>query len=398
MSLANGRSHLAIPGPSIMPDRVLQAMHQPAPNIYEGALVELTAGLVPDLKWVAGTEHHVAMYICNGHGVWEAALANTVAPGEKVLVPSCGRFGHGWAEFATRMGIEVELIDFGKRAPMDLEVVGRALEADKDHKIKAVLATHVDTSSSVLNDIPALRKLMDDLGHPAMLWADCVASMGCDRFEMDAWGVDLAITASQKGLMTPPGMAFIFFSPKAQAAREGMKMVSPHWDWSARAFPEMFYEFFGGTAPTHHLFALREALNMMREEGLEAIWKRHDVLARALWAAADVWGQDGPMELNIADPACRSRAVTSLRLGSPNATALRDWVSANASVTLGIGLGMVEMGDPAWHGFFRVGHMGHLNAHGMMGVIGVMEAGLQALQIPHGGGAVAAAAGIIAKG
>lgn len=398
MSLANGRSHLAIPGPSIMPDRVLQAMHQPAPNIYEGALVELTFGLVPDLKRVAQTEHHVAMYIANGHGVWDASLANTIAAGEKVLVPSCGRFGHGWAETAKARGIEVELIDFGKRSPMDMEVVARSLEADKDHKIKAVLVTHVDTASSVLNDVPAMRKLLDDLNHPAMLFADCVASMGCDRFEMDAWGVDLAITASQKGLMTPPGMGFVFFSPKAKEARDRLGVIPKYWDWQERAFPEMFYQFFGGTAPTHHLFALREALNMMNEEGMEAIWRRHDVLARALWAACDAWGVGGPLELNIDNPAHRSRAVTALRIGSPHGTALRDWVAANAGVTLGIGLGMAEPGDPAFHGFFRVGHMGHLNAHGMLGTIGVIEAGLQALSIPHGGGAVAAAAEVIAKG
>lgn len=398
MSLASGRPHLAIPGPSIMPDRVLQAMHQPAPNIYEGALVDLVAGLVPDLKWVAGTEAHVAMYICNGHGVWEAALANTVAPGEKVLVPSCGRFGHGWAAFAETMGIEVELLDFGKRSPMDFDVIAQSLEADKDHRIKAVLATHVDTSSSVLNDIPRLRKLLDDLDHPALLFADCVASLGCDRFEMDAWGVDLMIAASQKGLMTPPGMAFVYFSDKAHEARKGLKAVSPYWDWTVRGFPKMFYEYFGGTAPTHHLFALREALNMLQEEGLENVWHRHDVLARSLWAACEAWGQEGPLELNISDPALRSRAVTSLRIGSPHGTDLRKWVAENAGVTLGIGLGMVEMDDPAWHGFFRVGHMGHLNAHGMLGVIGVIEAGLQALDIPHGRGGVAAAAGVIAAG
>ena len=398
MSLAHGRPYLAIPGPSVMPEEVLRAMHRSAPNIYEGDLVALTDSLIPDLRRVARTEHAGTFYIGNGHAAWEAALANVVAPGDRVLVPATGRFGHGWGDMAAGLGCDVQVIDFGKRAPFDLDRVEAALRADREHRIKAVLASHVDTSSSVLNDIAGLRAALDAAGHPALLMADCIASLGCDRFEMDAWGVDVMVAASQKGLMVPPGLGFVFFGPRAAEARSRMERVSRYWDWVPRANPEYFFQYSGGTAPTHHLYGLRAALDMIHAEGIEAIWARHDVLARAIWAACEVWGQGGPLELNIADAAHRSRAVTALRIGAPYGTDLRKWTEHQAGVTLGIGLGMAEPGDPEWHGFFRIGHMGHVNAHMVMGALGAMQAGFTALDIPHGSGALEAAAGVMARG
>ena len=397
MSLAGGHPYLAIPGPSVMPEEVLRAMHRASPNIYEGELIEMTAGLIPDLRDVARTKGDVAIYIANGHGVWEAALANTVAPGDRVLVPATGRFGHGWAEVAEARGVTVDMLDFGKRSAVDLDRVEAALRADKSHEIKAVLATHVDTSTSVRNDIAALRQVLDTVGHPALLMADCIASLACDRFEMGAWGVDVMIAGSQKGLMVPPGLAFVFFSERAAEARRALPRVSRYWDWTNRANPELFYQYFGGTAPTHHLYGLRAALDMIRAEGIEAIWDRHERLARAIWVACEAWGQTGPLELSIADPALRSRAVTALRIGAPHGSDLRRWVQDHAGVTLGIGLGMAEPGDPAWHGFFRIGHMGHVNAHMILGALGAIEAGLMALDIPHGPGGVGAAAQAIAE-
>ncbi|MGR3545484.1 MAG: pyridoxal-phosphate-dependent aminotransferase family protein [Roseovarius sp.] len=396
MSLAHGRAYLAIPGPSVMPEEVLRAMHRAAPNIYEGDLIEMTEGLIPDLRAVARTRQHATIYISNGHGAWEAALANTLKPGDRVLVPATGRFGHGWAEVAQGQGIAVEMLDFGKRAPIDLNRVEEALRADKAHGIKAVLATHVDTSTSVLNDIAGLRAVLDAVGHPALLMADCIASLACDRFEMDAWGVDVMVAGSQKGLMVPPGLAFVFFSDKAAEARRALPLVSRYWDWTHRANPQMYYQYFGGTAPTHHLYGLRAALDLIAAEGgVEAVWARHDRLARAIWAACEAWGQEGPLELNISDPTLRSRAVTALRIGAPHGSRLRSWVQDHAGVTLGIGLGMAEPGDPAWHGFFRIGHMGHVNAHMVLGALGAIEAGLNALDIPHGAGGLSAAARVI---
>ncbi len=398
MTLGHGRHTLAIPGPSVIPDRVLAAMHRPAPNIYSGELVEMTHSLIPDLKAVARTTHAVAIYIGNGHAVWEAALANVLSRGDHVLVPATGRFGFGWGEMATRLGAEVEVMDFGKRAPVDLARLEERLVADKAHKIKAILAVQTDTSTSIRSDIAGMRAALDRAGHPALLMADCIACLACDVFHMDDWGVDITISGSQKGLMTPPGLGFIWFNDRADAARETANCVTHYWDWRPRAAPDDYYQYFAGTSPTHHLYGLREALTMLlHEEGLEAAWARHEKLARAVWAAFEAWGQEGPVELNVADPAHRSHAVTSVRIGSPHGTALRDWLSEKAGVTLGIGLGMAPPGDPAWHGFFRVGHMGHVNAHMIMGTLGAIDAGLKALGLPHGKGALEAASQVISE-
>ncbi|SPF81911.1 pyridoxal-phosphate-dependent aminotransferase family protein [Pseudoprimorskyibacter insulae] len=398
MSLAHGRSYLAIPGPSVMPDAVLRAMHRASPNIYEGELVDMMKTIVPDLKRVARTDGHVAIYICNGHGAWEAALANTVAPGEKVLVPVVGRFGLGWAEMARAMGIEIEIIDFGRNAPFDPARVGERLKADTGHEIKAVLAVHVDTSTSLRNDMAGLRAAMDDAGHPALLMADCVASLGCDRFEMDAWGVDVTVSASQKGLMVPAGVGLVFFNDKAHEVRKAMPRVSSYWDWKPRAFPGQFYEFFGGTAPTHHLYGFQTSLEMIHTEGMEAVWRRHEVLAQAIWAAADTWGQGGPLRLNVADPAHRSHAVTTFFLGADYARDLRMWTQENMGVTLGIGLPLEELNAQRGQSqHFRFGHMGHVNAQMILGLLGTVETGLAALNIPHGRGGVAAAADVLAQ-
>lgn len=395
MTLSQGRPYLAIPGPSVMPDAVLQAMHRAAPNIYAGEIVDMTQSIAADLTRVARTSGKVAIYICNGHGTWEAALANTIAPGDKVLTLATGRFGHGWAEMATALGAEVEVLDFGRQAPVDPARLQDELRADSGHRIKAVLTTHVDTSTSVRNDMMQVRKALDAAGHPALLMADCIASMGCDRFEMDEWDVDVAIAASQKGFMVPPGLGFVFFNDKAARVRAQMSRVSRYWDWGPRSAPALFYEYFNGTAPTHHLYGLRVALDMINQEGIEAVWARHEQLAQAIWAACDVWGQGGTLRLNISDPAHRSHAVTSLGLTTPDGTRLRNWVEEKAGLTLGIGLGMADESDPKGDGYFRFGHMGHINAHMILGLLGTVQAGLQALEIPHGGGALDAASRVI---
>lgn len=396
MSLAQGRTILSMPGPSVMPDRVLQAMHQAAPNIYQGPIVELMPQLMADLRAVARTSQNVAIYIGNGHAGWEAVNTNIFSRGDKCLALITGHFGLGWANHATALGIEVESLDFGLRAPVDPARVEAALRADKDHQIKVVLLTHVDTASTVLNDVAAVRAAMDAAGHPALLAVDCIASMGCDRFEFDAWGVDVAVAASQKGLMVPPGLCFVWFSDKARAVSETAGLRTPYWDWRLRSQAELFYQYFFGTPPTHHIFGLREALTMIGEEGIEHVWARHDQLARAAWAAVEAWGQGGEISLNVADPAARSRAVTSVRFASPDATRLRQWCETEAGVILGLGLGMSSAADPKGDGFLRIGHMGHLNAHMMLGTLSVMEAGLIALGIPHGAGGAAAAARVVA--
>ena len=298
MSLSNGRAYLAIPGPSVMPDAVLRAMHRASPNIYEGELHDLTRSLIPDLQAVAMTKSKVAIYIGNGHAAWEAALANTLSRGDTVLVLATGPFCIGWGEMAAQMGVHVETLDFGVNAPVDPARVRAYLAADTAHRIKAVLAVHVDTSTSVKNDIAALRAAIDAARHPAMLFADCIASLGCDRFEMDAWGVDVMVAGCQKGLMTPAGISFVWFNAKADAARGDC--VTRYWDWRPRAAPELFHQYFNGTAPTHHLYGLRAALDIMLAEGLDNVFARHATLARTIWAAFDCWSADGPLHLNVA--------------------------------------------------------------------------------------------------
>jgi len=249
---ANGRSYLAIPGPSVMPDRVLRAMNRAAPNIYVGELHEVTRSLVPDLKRLAGTTGDLAIYIANGHGTWEAALANVVAEGDTVLVLATGRFCIGWGEMAAGLGARVETLDFGQAAPVDQARVEEALRADTAHRIKAVLSVHVDTSTGVRNDIAALRAAIDRAGHPALLMCDTIASLGCDRYAMDECGADVTVAASQKGLMTPPGLGFVWFNEKADRVRGAMARVSRYWDWRPRANPTEYWMHFDGTAPTHH--------------------------------------------------------------------------------------------------------------------------------------------------
>ncbi|WP_120633405.1 alanine--glyoxylate aminotransferase family protein [Ruegeria sp. EL01] len=390
-TLARGREYLAIPGPSVMPDAVLQAMHRPSPNIYDGELIEMMPTLTADLRQVARTQHNVAIYIANGHGTWEAALSNVIAPGETVLAPASGRFTHGWAEMAKGIGAEIEMLDFGTASPWDFDRVAETLQADTQHRIKAVLAVHVDTSSSIRNDVPALRALLDDLDHPALLMADCIASLGCERFEMDAWGVDVMVTACQKGLMTPPGVGFVFFNDKAQVKRAAMPRVSQYWDWQPRANPELFYQYFNGTAPTHHLYGLRAALDMIRAEGIENVWSRHEHLANAVWAACEIWSEGGALQLNVSDSAYRSHAVTSLCLTEGRGTPLRAFTENQLGLTLGIGLGMEDT-----EGCFRLGHMGHVNGQMLLAMLGGVETAMAALNIPRGSGALDAAAAVLA--
>ena len=389
MSVSQGRPYLAIPGPSVIPDAVLQAMHRPSPNIYEGELHDLTASLIPDLKAVAGTAQHVAIYIGNGHAAWEAALANVLAPGDTVLVLVTGRFGVGWGEMAAGLGANLQTIDFGMDAPIDPAQVTEALAADRAGAIKAILAVHVDTSTSVKSDIPALRAAIDAAGHPALLMVDCIASLGCDPFEMDDWGVDVMVAACQKGLMTPAGVSFVWFNGKADAARPAQ--VSGYWDWRRRVNPEVYYQYFAGTAPTHHLYGLRAALDLIKSEGRDNVFARHATLAQMIWAAVAAWSVPGGMRLNIAQPEARSHAVTSVALQSPDGDRVRQWCDANCGLTLGIGLGR----SPE-DAYFRIGHMGHVNGHMIMGVLGTLQAAMIDLKIPHGAGALDAAAKVLA--
>ncbi len=397
MTTSSGQTYLAIPGPSVIPEKVLRSMHRAAPNIYEGELIEITKSLIPDLNYVARSSGNVAIYIANGHGIWEAALSNIVTANDHILVLATGRFAYGWAEMARKLGVKVDVVDFGKNRALDIEVLAQKLKSEPKNKYKAILMTHVDTSTSVKNDIFNVRKKLDEIDCSALLVVDCIASLACDKFEMDEWGVDIMVAACQKGLMVPPGIGFVFFNERARERQKQLAHVSSYWDWEPRINPKFYYEYFCGTAPTHHIYGLRTALDMIKNEEIENTWKRHDTLSRAIWSAIDKWSLDGDMSLNVKDPSERSHAVTSIRLGGKNGTKLRQWLQTKSGLTIGIGLGMAEPGDPNGDGFVRFGHMGHVNAQMIMALLGAVEAGLNAIKYKHGNGGLEAAGRVLSS-
>jgi alanine-glyoxylate transaminase / serine-glyoxylate transaminase / serine-pyruvate transaminase len=390
-SLSGGREHIAIPGPSVMPERVLAAMSRAMPDIYSGELVQASDDVFDRLPALARTTvARPFVTISNGHGAWEMAISNTLSKGDKVLVAQSGFFSMVWGRMAEFSGVEVEVLpEPSERAAADPAALEARLRADTSHAIKAVFISHVDTATSVLNDIPAVRRAIDAADHPALLMVDCIASMGCDRFEMDAWGVDVALAASQKGLMTPPGVAFVWAGPRALAAHATAGLRTGYWDWTARAQDGPHYLRYCGTPPVSHLFALREALLMIEEETIEGVWHRHQVLADAVRAAVDAWSAPTGLSLNIVNAAERSNAVTTVLSGSVDPEQLREICRAQAGLTLGVGIGALD-GKA-----FRFGHMGHVNAPMVLGMLGTAEAALVSMNASLGSSGVAAAAAVV---
>jgi alanine-glyoxylate transaminase / serine-glyoxylate transaminase / serine-pyruvate transaminase len=390
MSLAHGRPLLAIPGPTNIPDRVLQAMLRPAEEIYTGPMVALTDSLLRDLKTVFGTRARTYIYAANGHGGWEAALTNVLSRGDTVLVLESGRFAVGWGEMAQFMGANLEILPGSWRAAVDPAAVEARLREDKAHRIKAILVVQVDTASGVVNDIAAIRRAITAAGHPALFMVDAVASLGCMPFEMDAWGVDIAMAASQKGLMTPPGLAFVAANEKAHRAHEHADMKTLYWDWTFRQGQEHYMKYCG-TPPEHLLFALRAALDILLGEGLEAASHRHARLAAATHAAVARWSEGQALSFNITEASQRSSSVTPVLLNGVEAKAITDHMRDVSGVTLGSGIGALS-GKA-----LRIAHMGHVNAPMVLGTLGALEMALKSLKIPHGEGGVSAAIAELAR-
>lgn len=391
MTLRHGRPVVAIPGPSMIPDAVLQAMHRPMPNIYEGELVDVAMSVLDDLKPLARTDAAEPFIIIgNGHAAWQMVIDNTLNRGDHVLVLESGRFATAWGDMAATSGVEVEVLPGDDRSPVDPVIVGERLAADTDQTIRAVLVVLADTASGVLNDIRAIRAAMDQADHHALLMVDAIASLGCDCYEMDAWNVDVTVSASQKGLMVPPGVAFVWAGPRAiEAYDRGTDLRSGYTDWGPRMRPQAFYQRFAGTPPISHLYGLRTALDLIADEGgLDAAWRRHEALATAVWAAIDAWSTTGGIEANIISRAFRSRATTTVLTGSINASALRTRCEREAGLVLGLGIGADVDAR------FRIGHMGHLNPPMLLGTLGTIEAALLAAgeELPSSGVAAAAAA------
>lgn len=384
-SLADGREIVAIPGPSVVPDRVLNAMHRAMPDIYSGELTAVIDDVFDSLPAIAGTTSRAFVPIGNGHAGWEMALSNTCSRGDRILVLDCGRFAAIWGEMAEFNGLQVDLVSAPFGEAVDPAALETRLRADSSHEIKAVLTVHTDTASSVRNDIPALRAAIDAAGHPALFFVDCIASMGCEEYRMDDWGVDLTVAASQKGMMTPPGLAIVWAGPRALEAHQTADMRTRYWDWTYRTEDGPYYLRFCGTPPVTHLFGLREALRMIDEEGLLARWRRHVALADGVRAAIATWSAPGGIDFVASDAARRSHAVTSIATGSIDADELSRICREQLGVTLGVGIG----GEPGRS--FRIGHMGHVNAHMVLGVLGAIEAALADMGAPVGGSGVAAA-------
>jgi alanine-glyoxylate transaminase/serine-glyoxylate transaminase/serine-pyruvate transaminase len=385
MTVRAGREFLAVPGPTTIPDEVLRAMHRPAVDMYAKALIELTDSMLRDLSRLFRTSARSYIYIANGHGAWEAALTNVLSRGDKILVLESGRFGPDWGDAAAGLGVDVEILKGDWRRGVRPSDVERRLREDKNGSLKAILAVQIDTSSGAYSDIAAIGKAIKTARHDALFMVDTVASLGCVPIEMDACGVDVAVSASQKGLMAPPGLGFVAANDRAREVHLKAGLRTPYWDWTGRE-AESHYKKYAGTPPEHLMFAQRQALDMIFAEGLDQVFLRHRLLAEAVRRAVAVWKNGSAIEFNVLEPGERCDTVTTVLMSdgySPDA--LHEYCNTKCGVVLGAGFG--RMKGKA----FRIAHMGHVNAPTVLGTLGVIEMAFDALQIPHEKGGVQAA-------
>jgi alanine-glyoxylate transaminase/serine-glyoxylate transaminase/serine-pyruvate transaminase len=282
------------------------------------------------------------------------------------------------------LGAEIEVLPGSMRRAVDPAKLEERLRADKGHAIKAIMVVQIDTASSCVNDIPAIRRAIDNAKHPALLMVDAVASLGCMPFEMDQWGVDVAMAGSQKGLMTPPGLAFVAASPKAKEVHRTAGLRTMYWDWSFRD-GSISYQKYCGTPPEHLLFALRKAMDLLFAEGQANAYRRHALLAEATRRAVAKWAEGQVLAFNITEPGERANSVTNVLVQGRDPQQILNYAREKCGVVLGVGLG--ELAGKA----FRIAHMGHTNAPMVIGTLGAVEMALKALKIPHGPGGVDAA-------
>ncbi|MEM7094823.1 MAG: aminotransferase class V-fold PLP-dependent enzyme [Actinomycetota bacterium] len=389
-SLAAGRTMVAIPGPSVIPDSVLQAFSEPMPDLYEGPIVEIENEVRSQLPSIARTSGEAFTVIGNGHAAWQMATSNTLARGDKVLVLEAGRFATVWGTYTSISDIEVDVLEGDDRTPVDPDQVEARLREDAAHEIRAILVAHVDTASSVRNDIPAIRQAIDAAGHPALFMVDCIASMGCEEFLMDEWGVDIAVAGCQKGLMVPPGVSFVWVSEKAAAAHERADSRVGYFDWVSRRDLSNLYSYYSGTPPIAHLRGLKAAFDLIHDEGgLDAVWARHAVLADAVKAAVSAWSAPGGVEFQITSEPHRSNCVTTVRIADRDPAPLRAMAEAGAGLVVGLGIA----GIPG----FRIAHMGHLNPPMILGTLATIESVLIAGDVPIGGSGIEAATAVVGK-
>lgn len=379
-----GHEFLHSPGPTHIPDRVLRAMHRQPLDLVDARLKEIARTCFADLKEVFRTSGHVFVYAANGHGGWEAALSNLCVPGDVVLVPEVGHFSNSWADHARALGLEVETIEGDWRHAIDPGEVEAHLRRDTAGRIKAVLAVQTDTGTGITNDIPAIRAAIDAAGHPALLVVDTIASLSAMPFEMDAWGVDVTIAASQKALMCPPGLAILAANDRAVEVSARLPRHQRYWDWGPRLGEESYMKF-NGTMPEQLMFGLRESLTLIREEGQPAIQRRHRRIAGAVHRAVEAWGEGGAFAFNAPIREQRAVTVTAIRV----ADGIADRIRTHAREALGVSVagGLGALAGQA----FRIGHLGDINEPMILGCLSALELAFLELKVPHGTGGVRAA-------
>ena len=386
-----GRMFLHTPGPTNIPKDVLNAMHRPAEDFSAPEFMETMLRMFEELKDLFRTKGEVFAYIANGHGAWEASIVNLLSPGDKVLMPDTGRFSLVWDDMVKAFGISTVRLNNDWRSPIDPQAVEDALRQDTEKKIKAVLAVHVETATGAVSNLEAIREAIDASGHPALFVVDAIASFGCHKLDMDESGIDCVIAASQKGLMMPIGISFTAAGPKALAASEACTSHREYWSWKSRMAMET-YRRFCGTAPMHMVWGLMKVMEKVRLEGLDNIIERHARLAEATRTAVARWAEGGALEFNTVDPKSRSNSITCVRqVGQTDMNTIRQVARERFNVSLGGGLHVLA--DKA----FRIGHMGDLNEPMIMGALAGIDLTLKHLKVPHGAGALDAAASFLAE-
>ena len=386
MQQRSGRHFLQIPGPTNVPDRVLRAMAAPTIDHRGPEFQELTQEVLVGLGKVIQTRSPVVLFPASGTGAWEAALVNTLSPGNRVLMVETGHFATLWKQIATNYGLDVEFLAGDWRHGVNAAEIEAHLVEDAVHSIKAVCIVHNETSTGVASDVAAVRRAMDSARHPALLVVDTISSLASMNYEHDAWGVDVTVGASQKGLMLPPGLSFNALSEKALSANSTATLARSFWDWQPvlKANEQNFFPY---TPATNLMYGLREALRMLLAQGLEHVFARHHRHAEATRCAVDAWG----LELLCANPAEYSSSITAIMMpeGHDAERVLRV-VLERFDMSLGIGLSKLS------GKIFRIGHLGDFNDLSLIGTLGGTEMGLVLAKIPHQPGGVTAALDFLA--
>ena len=377
----SGRHFLQIPGPTNVPDRVLRAMHRPTIDHRGPEFGELGKRVLEGLKQIFKTRQQVVIFPASGTGAWEAALVNTLSPGDRILMYETGHFATLWQKMAARLGLQTELIAGDWRHGVDADAIGARLADDREHRIKAVCVVHNETSTGVTSRIAPVRRAIDRANHPALLMVDTISSLGSMDFRADEWGVDVTVAGSQKGLMLPPGLSFNAISDKARGAAQAARLPRSYWDWE-----DMLANgrngYFPYTPATNLLYGLDEAIRILLEEGLENVLARHARHGEATRRAVRGWG----LEVLCADPAEHSNSLTAVMMpGGHDEREFRRIVLERFDLSLGAGLSKLA------GTVFRIGHLGDLNDLTLAGTLCGVEMGLGLAAVPHRSGGVDAA-------